>query len=400
MIWINFLHFYQPANTDFSNIREALDKSYWRLIRLLDEYPNLKFTLNISGCLLERLHEEGEEEFTRRLHVLLDKGQIELVGSAAYHAFLPLLPPEEVIRQIKDNERILREHFGKNIKLAGFFLPEMAYSSTLAKIVKDLNYDWIILDEIAYGGAKDEKPKFDRYYLDQSSGLKVVFRDRKLSSVYVPSGLISILKKDKKKTKASHQESVFITATDSELYGLRHEDPTAELEKIAKIPEIETKKISDFINQVAEDKVAPVKILASSWETSPQDIKKGQPYRLWLDKKNKLQLELWRLALACLKIGKKFNHDQNYYWYRWHLNRGLASCTFWWASANDFSYIFGPYAWNPDVIEKGLEDLVRSVRSIANPKSRRDKLKIEKYYVTIKELIWREHWQKHWPQLQ
>ena len=26
MIWLNFLHFYQPANVEFYNIRKALDK--------------------------------------------------------------------------------------------------------------------------------------------------------------------------------------------------------------------------------------------------------------------------------------------------------------------------------------------------------------------------------------
>jgi len=204
MVWINFLHLYQPANTDWNNIREALDKSYWRLIRLLDEHPDRKFTFNISGCLLERMKEEGETEFTRRIKVLLDKGQIELTGSAAYHAFLPLLPKEEVISQIKENEEILKEHFGKNFKAKGFFFPEMAYSSEVAKVVKDLGYEWIILDEIAYSGKGYKKPKFDRYYIDKASDLKVVFRDRKLSSAYAPDKLGPISREVKRKDIFPH----------------------------------------------------------------------------------------------------------------------------------------------------------------------------------------------------
>ncbi len=398
MVWINFLHLYQPANTEFSNIREALDKSYWRLIRLLDEHPDLKFTLNISGCLLERLWEEGEKEFTRRLKVLLDKSQIELVGSAAYHAFLPLLPKDEVIKQIKDNERILREHFGKKVKLRGFFLPEMAYSSEVAKIIKKMGYEWLILDEIAYSGVSRKRPRFDRYYLDKNSGLKIVFRDRQLSSAYAPKELAPILKKIKvaRKKKQTKEKSIFITATDSELYGLRHEDPTAELEKIVKVKEIGTELISNFIKQVDDSKVEKIKLFPSSWETTPKDMKKNQPFNLWLDKKNKIQVNLWKMANLCLEAGQKFKKDKNYYWYRWHLNRGLASCTFWWASAHDFSYIFGPYAWNPDMIEKGLEDLVRSIRSLSSSKSKKYKLLIEKYYAKTKGLVWEEHWKKHW----
>lgn len=398
MIWINFLHLYQPANADFANIQEALDKSYWRLIRLLEENPDLKFTLNITGCLLERLAEEGETEFARRLNLLLKKGQIELTGSAAYHAFLPLLPEEEIIWQIKENEKILKKNFGRNIKLKGFFLPEMAYSPAVAQIIKKMGYDWLILDEIAFRGTGKRRPKFDRHYIDKASGLKVVFRDRKLSSAYAPDSLKLIVQKVKEERKKGNLQNTlyFLTATDSELYGLRHEDPTAELENIVKVQEIDTATVSAFIKLNKKDKKEIIKIHPSSWETSVADMKSKQPFRLWLDKKNKIQVSLWKMTYLCIEAGKKFRRDPNYKWYRWHFSRGSASCSFWWASAHDFSYIFGPYAWNPDVIEKGLEDLVRSVRSLSSHKSRAYKLAVEKYYIKIKSLIWEEHWRKHW----
>jgi hypothetical protein len=76
--------------------------------------------------------------------------------------------------------------------------------------------------------------------------------------------------------------------------------------------------------------------------------------------------------------------------------RGLASCTFWWASAKDFKHNFGPYAWNPDEIERGLEELIRSIRSLENEKLRADKLKAEKIYLKIKAMIWKRHWQYYW----
>ena len=48
MLWINFLHIYQPANSDAFVIREATEKSYLRLIRALEEHPNLHFTFKIK----------------------------------------------------------------------------------------------------------------------------------------------------------------------------------------------------------------------------------------------------------------------------------------------------------------------------------------------------------------
>jgi len=386
MIWINFLHFYQPANAEFYNIRKALDKSYWRLIRLMEEHPEIKMTFNVSGCLLERLEEAKEKAFIDRLKFLVKKGRVELTGSAYYHGFLPLLPEREVIHQIKANEKILKKIFGKNFKPVGFFLPEMAYSPVVAKIVKKLGYQWIILDEISYSGGSKEKPELNHLYIDEASGLKVIFRQRELSNAYPPDKLFVLLK----------EETVRLSATDAELYGLRHEDPTGEIEKIVKAKEIKTMTLSAWFNKIAKKKAEKIKIHPSSWESMASEIKNGQAYFLWQNKNNKIQTYLWRLANLSLELETKYKKDKNYYWYRWHLARGLASCTFWWASARDFSKIFGPYAWSPDDIERGLEDLIRSVRSLNDAKTKKKKLEAEKYYLKIKKMIWEEHWKKHW----
>ena len=105
MKWFSFLHFYQPANIEGEIIKEAAEKSYFRLLRLFEENPNFKATINITGCLLERMAELGLDDFSQRLKPLIQSGRIEIVGTAAYHAFLPLLPEEEVIFQIKDQEK-------------------------------------------------------------------------------------------------------------------------------------------------------------------------------------------------------------------------------------------------------------------------------------------------------
>lgn len=385
MIWINFLHLYQPANTEFYNIRKALDKSYWRLLRLAEEHPDLRLTFNISACLLERLEEAKEKAFLERLKFLVKKGRIELTGSAYYHGFLPLLPEKEVVRQIKENEKKLKSIFGKNFKPSGFFLPEMAYSTSVAKIVKRLGYQWIVLDEIS-GNKQKEKVDINNLYIDEASGLKVIFRNREISSSYPPDKIISLVK----------EKLTMFTATDAELYGLRHEDPTSEMEKIAKQKDLKTLTISSYFKKLEKKKAIKIKIIASSWESTEAEIKAGKPYALWEDKNNKIQIGLWKLAKLALDLELKYRKDKNYYWYRWHLARGLASCTFWWASARDFSKTYGPYAWSPDDVERGLEDLVRSVRSLNDLKTKKKKLEAEKYYLKIKKLIWEAHWKKHW----
>lgn len=395
MLWINFLHLYQPANSDNYIIAEALEKSYWRLVRLLEENPHLRMTFNISGCLIERLVEMGEMDFIKRLGALIKNNQLELVGSASYHAFLPLIPREEALKQIKENEEILHKYFGNDLKLSGFFSPEMAFSDDVLALVKELGYKWIILDEIsALFDEGNNKLILNQAFIDKKSGLKVIFRSRKFSRAYPPDEIIKLVNNSELISK----DEIIISATDGELYGLRHEDPTAELEIIAANKQLESQRISDFIDSFNQKDIQEIGLQKSSWESSEQDISNGEPFSLWLRKGNRVHKNLWRLTNLVLVLGDKYSDDESYEWFRWHLKRGMASCTYWWASAHDFSSDFGPYTWNPDMVERGAGDLIRSVRSLSNPKSKKDKLKAEKYYLKLKENLWREHWLRHWPQ--
>lgn len=385
MTWINFLHFYQPANVEDFYIKEALDKSYRRLLRLIKENTDLKISINVTACLLNRLESMGEIDFINSLRSLYESGRLEITSSSAYHGLLPLLPEKEIRKQIEESEGVLKKFFGSSFKAKGFFLPEMAYSTKVAKIIKDFSYEWIILDEIS---SSDRRIDFTKPYIDKGSGLKVIFRNRKISRSYPPDYLFNLLQNNS-------PVDVIISATDAELYGLRHQDPSAEMEKIIKEDRIKTKTVSEFISSFAND-LEDIKLRDSSWESEEADILQNKPFVLWFNKDNKIHKYLWKLSHLVLSVEEKYAEDENIYWCRWHMVRGLASCTFWWASDNDFSESFGPRAWNPDIVERGLEDLIRSVRSIADKKSLGDKLKAERLYLKIKKKLWQKHWLSHW----
>ncbi|PIT94935.1 hypothetical protein COT98_01665 [Candidatus Falkowbacteria bacterium CG10_big_fil_rev_8_21_14_0_10_39_9] len=383
-LWLNFLHLYQPANTDPYHIQEAVEKSYARLVRALEEHPSIKFTFNISGCLLLRLEELGYFDLIARIKKLIAKKQLEITGTAAYHALLPLVDEAEVVWQIKENEAILQKHFGADFKPQGFFLPEMAYGPQVAKIIKKLGYKWIVVDEILINGQLN-KIDFSEVYLDENSGLKVVCRSRRFSGSYVPDNLKDFFGDNK----------TIITATDGELYGLRHEDPTGELEKLLKTNFFTTQLMSDFVS--AEQKTVKVKLLSGNWESTPGELKKQEPYALWQKNNNKIQKAIWSLANLAQELSQKHVKAENYHWSRWHLVRGLASCTFWWASGRDFSANFGPRAWSPDEIERGINELIRSIRSLHDHTTQKTKIKAEKMYLQVQRLIWEKHWRYYWP---
>ncbi|MEA3398283.1 MAG: hypothetical protein U9R06_00875 [Patescibacteria group bacterium] len=384
MKWINFLHIYQPVNIEEWIIREAADKSYARIFQALDKNPQIKFTFNIAGCLLLRLDEMGYGGLIKLISKLYNRGQIELTGTPAYHPLMPLIPKEENVRQILENKKIHRKYFGSEYKARGFFLPEMAYSAEAARIVKKLGYEWIILDEISLTGRIGEV-NFGKVYKDMNSGLKVVFREKKLSNSYIPKILMSKARKG--------NERLRITATDGELYGLRHEDSEKIFEKFIKLENLQTLTLSEFIDSAQNGKEA--RIVDSHWNSTEEDIKKGVSFSLWRDKGNKLQEKLWVLADKAYEAVETNKGDKNYEWARWHLARGLASCSFWWASAKDFR-VFGPISWSPNEIERGVNELMRAVRSLEKRNTKKIKLETEKLSADIKLRAWTKHWEKYW----
>ncbi len=387
MWWINFLHLYQPASIESFVVEEAVKKSYRRLLSLLEKRRELKMTMNITACLLERLVEEGHSDLINRFKALVDQGRLELVGSAAYHGFLPRLPLAEVEWQIKHQEKTLKRLFNLS-RPKGFFLPEMAYCPKVAKLIASRGYQYLILDEISYHSST--KIDYEKIYKDEVSGLIIVFRQRKLSTIYPPDEL-------KRLRRQKNLPAVIVTAVDGELYGLRHQDPGAELERIVFWSNLKTATISEFIKFTGQARTC--RLRASSWESTREELNNNNPYALWDDPNNQIQQKLWRLANLVIKVGLKYPTDSGFPDYRWHLNRGLASCWFWWASAYDFTRNYGPLAWSPDQVERGINDLIRAIRSLHNINSFKEKILAENLVADLRKELWQNHWQKYWSKM-
>lgn len=384
LTWVNTLHFYQPPTAENETVAAAAEKSYKRIIGALKRSPNIKFTVNLAGCLLEKLDMLGYRDLLSDIKLLYERNQIELTGTAAFHPILPLLPEAEIKNNIEANQKIFKKYFGEDFEAAGFFPPELAYSPALAEILKSYGYEWIMLDEISANG-KLNKIDFNKLYKEKNSGLKICFRSRELSKHYTPKIIFDLIDKNYAGTA--------ITATDAELYGLRHEDFSGTFEKLLHRPEIKTLTVGEYLAGLKDEiSITPA---ASSWESTEAELKKNLPFALWQNKSNKIQKLLWQLAGLAIVTVSRHQADSNYAWARHHLDRGLSSCTFWWASARDFR-LFGSISWSPDEIERGLNELIKSIRALTSPDSKAAKIAGEKLYIKIKTLIWRKHWHYYW----
>lgn len=376
--WVNFLHLYQPPGQREAVLKAVTKESYALIVRLLKQYPSLKITMNIAGSLLEQLERHGNKELFDDIRILVEAGRIELTASAMYHPILPMLPEAEVRRQISLHDDISRRIFGTAYNPSGFFMPEMAYSAEVGKIISDLGFTWTILDQAHLGHTPDPETK----YIIPETKLAAIFRNRTYSKTFPPESII--------KNLSSIQENYIVTAHDGELYGHWHKNDGGYYEKAFTHSGIQFLTVSEYISELSDEQsVVPKK---TNWEATPEEEKQDIQFGLWNHPSNKIHALLWEFAYFCIPVVEKCMDDPQYAEARSRLDRGLSSCSWWWASGvrpDGFSII----AWDPSVIERGATELVRSIRALHTVDSKK-KIAAEKLYAKIVLTAWSQHWER------
>lgn len=346
MYWANLLHIYQPYFQKKEIIHNVVKESYDKILSILERRPDVKVTLNICASLTEQLVEYGYIHILERIGQLAEKGQIELVGSAKYHPILPFLPKKEVIRQIKLNENLNQKYFKDSWRPrpCGFFLPEMAYDKKTARIIKDLGYEWIVLDEIAYDGTfghisfeKNYKVK-DLFPHQGKKDLGVIFRNRGLSMTFFGTWLDSVDKFFKSIKDDIRSNDFVITAFDGESLGHHRKHLINIWAKILDQKQVKTITYSQYLEFLKDAPRVEVDPLASSWSTSIDDLKKDIPYPLWArpdSELHNLQRQLMNLGIKAVTMAEKsFQYKKA----RKLLDKALNSDQLWWASARPWWY--------------------------------------------------------------
>jgi predicted glycosyl hydrolase (DUF1957 family) len=357
MYWSNFLHIYQPATQTEAIVRKVTEESYRRLVRVLTEAPACKITLNISAVLTEQLARYGLTDVIQGLRELAKRGQIEFTGSAMYHPILPLIPRDEVVRQVRLNNDINRHYFGEVYRPVGFFPPEMCYSYEVAQTVAGLGFRWIIVDELSFDG-KIGSVKYDRLY--KVAGLRdflIFFKERPVSAgiTYGTYPTASSFLADLRDKLEKH--TYLLTGTDGEVYG--HHRPGQErlLSEVFARGTPRTCTISDLIEYFKQ--VNTARPLPSSWSTWEDEMAQGIPYPQWQYPGHELHELQWQLTRFVLQtVNETAAEAPGFSEARRLLDEGLHSCQYWWASCRPW--------WSVEMIERGAQKLFQAVESLGD----------------------------------
>lgn len=193
-----FLNLHQPTG----NLEELLENKPWeteqilyamdRMPRSLWDYQDVaRVHLSLSGTLLETL---SNPLFQERVYGIVDCGKLlwelqnknifNVLGTGYYHPVLPLIPETDRKEHLQ-RWRGIAEHLLWRTDFEGFWPPEMGFSMELIPLIKQMGYQYVLIDskhiepvtpmtwqELYY------RPHIAKY---EDEEIIVVVRDRELS---------------------------------------------------------------------------------------------------------------------------------------------------------------------------------------------------------------------------
>lgn len=352
MLWANFLHFYQPPTQKEFWVKKIANESYRVIVRGLLANPKARLTLNINAGLTELFDRYDCHDVIDGLRELAERGQIEFTGSAKYHPFLPLIPEDEIRRQIELNTETNRKYFGNAYNPKGFFPPEMGYSRKVADVVRSMGFSWLIVDELAYNGKMNQLQPDTLYTLDGTDDFTIYFRERDASfrilsaevgiSVFSAGMLLKLL------GDRVHRDEYLLTAMDGETFGHHRPGLDTLLFELYTVPELKSVTLSEIPQHIT--KRQPCEPLSSSWALMRKDLEQQTPFSRWNDETNPIHQMQWQLTNLAIESTRKLSQsDTAYPAVRHMLDQAIHSDQYWWASASPW--------WSIEMMEAGAKDL-------------------------------------------
>ena len=304
MQWVNFLHFYQPYNQQDDILLRIVNECYRPLIKGFSQNKKSKTLVNINGALTKLLLERGYKDIIDGLKSLALEGAVEFTGSAMYHAFLPLLPENEIERQIKLNDEENKKCFGEAYKPTGFFSPEMAVNDKILKVVKELGYKWIAAPELSYG---TEESKADKLYIDKKSGLYVFFRNKRVSALILGAVVRSGEDLLYETQDLQQINKYWFTVMDAETFGHHRIGYEKVLFELLASEKLQASYPAEVLSKIKE--VEEVNLRPTTWTNQEQDFwldrertryTESKSFILWKNPENPIHNLQWKFVDFCL----------------------------------------------------------------------------------------------------
>jgi len=164
------LHDHQPVGNFDSVFAQAYADAYAPFLDVISQYPEINFSLHLSGPLLEWI-EKNRPDHLGDLKELVKAGQLEILGGACYEPILPMLPRRDRVGQIRKYTEKLKATFDTDVR--GMWLAERVWEPSLVTDLLEADVEFTLLDDYCFKQAGVEEDDLRGYFLTEDQGFLV-----------------------------------------------------------------------------------------------------------------------------------------------------------------------------------------------------------------------------------
>jgi alpha-amylase len=180
---VNHEYFNAPYDDKASNeriLKKVVEKSYLptnqKLLDLLNKHPDFKFSLSITGTVLDQLQQWSPEALDS-FKKLTDTGRVEIVAETYHHSLAFFYSRSEFEMQVKMHKEKIQDIFGQTPVV--FRNTELAYNNDLAVWAEQNGYKAVLAE--GWDPILDWRSPNYVYKAAYTNNLKLLLKNYKLS---------------------------------------------------------------------------------------------------------------------------------------------------------------------------------------------------------------------------
>ncbi len=161
------IHNHQPVGNFDSVFEEACNRSYLPFLEELERHPSLSMVIHFSGSLMEWLDTHRPEVLNLLAH-LVQRGNIEILGSGFYEPILAMIPRRDRIGQLEMMTNYIHDRVGYDLQ--GGWLTERVWEPHLAMSLVDGGIRYVVVDDYHFLSAGLKTEQLTGYFHTEQEG--------------------------------------------------------------------------------------------------------------------------------------------------------------------------------------------------------------------------------------
>ncbi|MDP1734892.1 MAG: DUF1926 domain-containing protein [Sulfuritalea sp.] len=164
------VHAHQPVGNFPAVIDDAHIRSYGMFLRVMERYPEFRFSVHFSGWLLDVLFERFPDDMAR-LTAMTRRGQVEWFGSGDCEPVLAAIPHRDRVTQIATLSDKIERRFG--MRPSGAWLTERVWESSVVTALVATGIRYVAVDDYHFLCAGESQDRLDSFFSTDEDGRRL-----------------------------------------------------------------------------------------------------------------------------------------------------------------------------------------------------------------------------------